>query len=404
MKDYWIKVFRTGKHTDSSGNEKEWTEDDLKSMVDSYNSQPADKRHDAPLRAGDHSNTYVDINGKIVEKPAFGYVRELKSENGEMFANVLPSPELIEGVRTNRFKKVSIGLKAGDSKMLDHIAILGSKNPAVKGLGMLEMSENFSEYEETEEQTNMLKELAAKGGDEIEIKFQEKTQEKNIVTELFEMIKNFFTEAKKNTEPEKEEKPEEPNNEFKEDKSKNDNNNFNDINNKGKEFSMDEATINLVVAKVKAQFGAEVATGISGILKTFQTKTAEKKENPFEKKAAPKFEESDEFNQMQKKIQELERQNRQNEFSQYIEKNKEKITPAMRPAALVLLQAVAEKKDTVMFEEKEVDAIALFKQFVEKMPPQIPLNDSLIPAFEKESNFSEEDKAIEEFNKKKGVA
>lgn len=159
MKSIWIKIFQAGKQTDSSGRSKEWTEADLDSIVEKYNSKSP--KEYAPLIMGDHEKSYVDSDGKTQIKAAHGYVEELKRDGEFLMANVLPSKELVEAVRNNNYKQLSIGLSDG---MLDHIAILGKVKPAVKGLPLLEFSEQLKEdVSEVTQRFQEISETIAKG-------------------------------------------------------------------------------------------------------------------------------------------------------------------------------------------------------------------------------------------------
>jgi hypothetical protein len=66
----WFEVFKVGSHTDSSGNTKTWTEEELKQIADTYNKQ---SEHEAPIVVG-HPKT---------DSPAFAWVDGLmyKSRN-----------------------------------------------------------------------------------------------------------------------------------------------------------------------------------------------------------------------------------------------------------------------------------------------------------------------------------
>src|SRR3990167_3692661 len=115
-----IEIFKTGKHTDSNGNTREWTEDDLSKIVNSYNPQV----HEAPVVIGHPKDN----------APAFGWVETLKKEGGVLYAQVKDLvPEFVDTVRKGLYKKRSISLYPDMS--LRHIGFLGAVPPAVKGLG-----------------------------------------------------------------------------------------------------------------------------------------------------------------------------------------------------------------------------------------------------------------------------
>lgn len=129
----WIEVFKTGTHTDSSGQEKTWTEEDLDKIASQYDP----KKHEAPLVIGHPKDN----------SPAYGWVEELKREGSNLVAKIKPTvQEFIDWIKNGLYKKISIALY-GDNT-LRHIGFLGGTPPAIKGLKMPEFTDgDFSEYE-----------------------------------------------------------------------------------------------------------------------------------------------------------------------------------------------------------------------------------------------------------------
>lgn len=126
----WIEVFKAGTHTDSAGNKREWTDDDLKTIVEKYNARETPDATEAPIVLG-HPKT---------DDPAFGWIKELKVEAGKLFA--LPSTvvdEAKEWIAKGMYKKVSIALNPDLS--LRHVGLLGAVPPAVKGLAPVKFRE-----------------------------------------------------------------------------------------------------------------------------------------------------------------------------------------------------------------------------------------------------------------------
>lgn len=113
------EVFKTGKHTDSRGNKKDWTIEDLDKIV--YQFENVHK--DAPICVGHpKSNT-----------PAYGWVDKVKRIGEKLyvsFKNVLP--EFKEAHEKGLFKNRSISLDKDLN--IRHIAFLGAQAPAIKGL------------------------------------------------------------------------------------------------------------------------------------------------------------------------------------------------------------------------------------------------------------------------------
>ncbi len=115
----WIPIFKTGTHTDSAGNTREWTESDLDLIVSKYN--PAE--HEAPEVIGHPEHN----------SPAWGWVEALKRDGQYLFARMKGRvPEFVEMLKKNLFKKRSISLAT--DMTLRHVGWLGAMPPAVKGL------------------------------------------------------------------------------------------------------------------------------------------------------------------------------------------------------------------------------------------------------------------------------
>jgi len=132
MKDFkgfddWIEVFRTGTHTDSAGNTKDWTEDDLEEIAKNYNPE----KNEAPIVIGHPTES----------SPAYGWVEKIKEESGILWAKCKDViPEFTDMVKKGLFKKRSISLYPDFT--LRHIGFLGATPPAVKGLADLKFSED----------------------------------------------------------------------------------------------------------------------------------------------------------------------------------------------------------------------------------------------------------------------
>lgn len=120
-------IFKTGKHTDSSGNEKEWSEKDLDNIAEKYDPS----KHEAPIVIG-HPKT---------NSPAFGWVEKLKRIGDTLYAYPKQlAQEFVDMVKQGLFKKRSISLYPDGT--LRHIGFLGAQPPAVKGLPDVEFKED----------------------------------------------------------------------------------------------------------------------------------------------------------------------------------------------------------------------------------------------------------------------
>jgi len=135
----WIQVFRTGKHIDASGQEKEWGKGDLDRIVYSYNPQG----HEAPVVIG-----HPEENA-----PAYGWVEALKREGEVLYAKLKNLvPEFVDMVKRGLFKKRSISLYP--DLTLRHIGFLGAMPPAIKGLADIKFRErgqttvSFSDFQD----------------------------------------------------------------------------------------------------------------------------------------------------------------------------------------------------------------------------------------------------------------
>lgn len=145
----WFEIFRTGRHTDSAGRTKEWTEADLDNIVSSYN--PA--QHEAPIVIGHPKD----------DAPAYGWIQALKRSGDRLLA--LPSrllPLFTEAVKNGFFKKRSVAFNPDGS--LRHVGFLGAASPAVKGLADPQFNDappdaHIYEYQESSASDELLKQL-----------------------------------------------------------------------------------------------------------------------------------------------------------------------------------------------------------------------------------------------------
>lgn len=130
-----IHFFRPGRHTAMSGQEIEFTADDLSAAAAAYD--PA--KWQAPIVVG-HPQ---------IDAPAYGWVKRVADQAGELYAE----PDQVEAqfaelVREGRFKKVSAAWftpehprnPAPGVYYLKHIGFLGAAAPAVSGLKPVEFA------------------------------------------------------------------------------------------------------------------------------------------------------------------------------------------------------------------------------------------------------------------------
>lgn len=115
----WIAIFKTGRHIDSAGNTREWTEQDIDRIIAKYD--PAN--HEAPLVIGHPKES----------APAYGWAEKLKREGRILYVSARDVlPEFADMVKQGLFKKRSISLYP--DLTLRHVGFLGATPPAVKGL------------------------------------------------------------------------------------------------------------------------------------------------------------------------------------------------------------------------------------------------------------------------------
>ena len=135
----WIPIFKTGTWTDSSGQTRKWTEEDLDRIVEKYNSQ---KEHEAPVVIGHPKDN----------APAWGWVERLKREGNILYAKLKDvADEFKEWVKKGLYKKRSISLYP--DLTLRHVGFLGAMPPAVKGLPDVSFKEGEARTIEFDDQS-----------------------------------------------------------------------------------------------------------------------------------------------------------------------------------------------------------------------------------------------------------
>lgn len=120
----WVEVFKTGTHTDSSGNTTEYTAKVIDDIVNTYNDYVREHPNSAaPLVKGHPKD----------DAPALGWIERLQRTGNKMKALIGDlTEELQEDIKSKRYKNFSIALYPANN--LRHIAILGAASPAVKEL------------------------------------------------------------------------------------------------------------------------------------------------------------------------------------------------------------------------------------------------------------------------------
>lgn len=134
---HMVPIFKAGNHVSRDGRALTFTTSDLDRIVTTYNSQPADSRHDAPAVIG-HPKT---------DGPAYGWFNSIKRDGEILYGELRdPHPDFVGWVKDGRYRKVSAKFDADG--LLKHVGWLGAQPPAIKGLDEFTFEEGEGpEYE-----------------------------------------------------------------------------------------------------------------------------------------------------------------------------------------------------------------------------------------------------------------
>jgi len=120
------EVFKAGKWTDSAGRTRKWTESDVDKMISAFN--PSNR--EIPMVVG-HPRT---------DSPAFGWVSRLWREGKGLWAEFKDVVgEMKTAIDKKMFKNTSISVNP-KTFQINHIGFLGGAQPAVPGLGKIQLS------------------------------------------------------------------------------------------------------------------------------------------------------------------------------------------------------------------------------------------------------------------------
>ena len=123
-----VEAFRTGTHTDASGNTATWTDKDVKEIAEKGNAQLKDKP--VPVVIGHPDDT----------APAYGWVEKFKVVGGKVRAKLNQLNEsFVNGLKSGSYKGRSISLY--DDNRVRHLGFLGGSQPAIEGLQPLKFEE-----------------------------------------------------------------------------------------------------------------------------------------------------------------------------------------------------------------------------------------------------------------------
>ncbi len=324
LKNSWIEVFRSGKQTDSAGNTKEWTNSDLDKIVENYNNQAKDKKHEAPIVIG-HPETNA---------PAFGWVETLKRQGDVLLAKLKQlTPQFVEWVKAGHYKKRSISLDGNYN--LRHIGFLGAAAPAVKGLEDVDFSEEPANMQSFESENN---------GNYIDYEsstLNEQQVQTLINTAIESRINNYKSEN--------DTRLEEIQNQIK---------NKEDGNMNAKEIIAE------LTKQVKADFSEEIAGKMAGIFESLIPKI------DFQEKPPVK---SEEVLALEKQVHRLELRNRLSEYNSFAKDliREGKIVPAQQDLLIAAME-MGHQNGEISFSENDSQVkksgIELIKDLITSFP------------------------------------
>jgi len=131
-----LEIFKVGKHTSSNGVAKDYSLDDLNSII---------QNHTEP--------TPIVVGHPKTNSPAFGWIKNLFLKGESLFAEAFDLvPEFLDLVKQKIYKNRSVSLKQNEdgTLSLNHVGFLGGALPAVKGLQELNLNADESESFEME--------------------------------------------------------------------------------------------------------------------------------------------------------------------------------------------------------------------------------------------------------------
>lgn len=121
----WIHIFSSGTHTDSSGQTRDFTNDDLDDIVNNH--------RPAPLVIGHPKHN----------DPSYGWTGSLKREGTKLFMKTRDvNPLFAKAVENKAFPERSVSLRETNNGLqLRHVGWLGAVPPALKNLDALAFTE-----------------------------------------------------------------------------------------------------------------------------------------------------------------------------------------------------------------------------------------------------------------------
>jgi len=410
----WKEVFKAGKHTDANGNEREWSSEDIDTIISKYNNQMPDDKHEAP----------VVIGHPVNNSPAYAWVESLKKDGETLLAKFTQiDPELEQLIKEGRYKKVSIALYP--DMMLRHVGFLGAVPPAVKGLkdsefngsesficfGELRVNTSTTETEQNDKNagTNNQRNLntneqmfntcstdVEQSGNKIQqIKLKESK------------IKNIYSSSSKSKNFEGQEKPFSPNQKS---------TIFQGVNMPENYSKLFQDLLRWLGQTFNEEIANQTAAELEKLKDKYLADQPEEQEQdnqplnaqvnePGDKETSG-IENSKKFQELQKKLELLEKDNRDMKFNEYFKSQIGRLVPAQKQIVKLAFDAVRNSNSGYQFAENgkmiSINGEELIKKLIESFPVQIEFNEIAKKEFAMDSTgLDEQNKFIDEYYKRR---
>lgn len=172
-----VRVFEAGTWTGMSGKPTTYTEDDIKQIAKSFNELEKKNAIEAPVKLGhDDKQPLLKTDGL----PAAGWLSNVRAVGKYLVADLKKVPKKIAGlIKAGGYRRVSAEIRKNwkdafgkvHPLMIDGLALLGEKHPAVGNLGDIidsRYSEDGGEYENVIFQFAVDNDDLGSGGDSYE--------------------------------------------------------------------------------------------------------------------------------------------------------------------------------------------------------------------------------------------
>jgi hypothetical protein len=436
----WKEVFKAGKHTDANGNEREWSSEDIDTIISKYNNQMPDDKHEAP----------VVIGHPVNNSPAYAWVESLKKDGETLLAKFTQiDPEFEQLIKEGRYKKVSIALYP--DMMLRHIGFLGAIPPAVKGLKDASFAEkSFCELIVDSGKWKVGRKLSMENV-KLKVESLMKTKDENERIDTMKLLeRDFFLNQEKDKQKLNTKEQmfntcstdvEQSGNKIqqiklKEIKEKNiysSPSKFDNFEGQKKPFSPNQKSIhfqggNMPETPVSAKYSKLFQELLGWLGSTFNEEIANQtKEKLFELSEqlivdSGEFQENEELRvkneeiqesgklerqlktmneKLQRKLELLEKDNRDMKFNDYFKSQLGRLVPAQKPIVKLAFEAIQDNKGFEFSENGNIVKMSgedLIKRLIESFPMQIEFNEiAKKNAYSDSNDLEGQNKFIEEY-------